>query len=372
MTNMKKCILGMACLWTVSVAMAQTSLKEAFRDCWRMGVAVNQWQAAGEYPGESAMIARHFDAVVAENCMKCEVIHPQEHVYDFTLADQFVDQANRNGQFVVGHCLIWHSQCAPWFFVDGEGKQISAGELKKRMKEHIFTIVGHFKGRVDAWDVVNEAVEDDGSFRQSKFYEILGENYIRLAFQYAHEADPSAALYYNDFSMAKPAKRDKVAQFIGQLREEGIRVDAIGVQGHLTLDSDSAEKYAEAIEAFAATGAKVMITELDVSALPNPFGHSGANVADRFAYRPEMDPYTKGLSPEAEAAWEKRYLDFFRMLLAHRECIDRVCLWGLTDGNSWRNDFPIKGRTDYALLFDRKAQPKPIVEKLIGLLDEKK
>ncbi|MBR6202999.1 MAG: endo-1,4-beta-xylanase, partial [Bacteroidaceae bacterium] len=183
------------------------SLQEAYRDYWRMGVSVNQWEVKAEeavgsnlsYSGGVSAdqtshyqaIAQHFGWVVPENCMKCEVIHPQEGLYDFTLGDQLVEKALANGQHVVGHCLIWHSQCAPWFFVDDEGKQVSAEVLKKRMKDHIFTILGHYKGKVEGWDVVNEAFNDDGTLRRSKFYEILGEDFIPLAFQYAHEADPT-------------------------------------------------------------------------------------------------------------------------------------------------------------------------------------
>ena len=233
---------------------AQTTLWEAYRDYWYTGVSVNQWQVEADNSGANVhdvtgqvsndqtadwpVIAKNFNWVVAENCMKCEVIHPREGVYDFTLADQFVNKAKAAGMKVLGHCLIWHSQCAPWFHYDSEGKPVSRDLLKKRMREHIYTIVSHFRGRVDAWDVVNEAFEDDGTPRQSLFHQILGTDYIPLAFQYAHEADPAAQLFYNDFSMNKAAKVEGVCRFFRPLIEQGLPVTAIGMQGHMILEDN--------------------------------------------------------------------------------------------------------------------------------------
>ena len=237
------------------------------------------------------------------------------------------------------------------------------------MREHIYTIVSHFKGRVDAWDVVNEAFEDDGSPRQSLFYQILGTDYIPLAFRYAHEADPSAELYYQDYSMNKAAKVEAVADFFRPLIRQGLPVHAIGMQGHMVLEGNNyIEEYAHSIETIAALGIPTAFTELDLSVLPNPYGFTGANVSDRFAYRPEMDPYKKGLTKEQEAAIEQFWISFYQLLLRNQEHIQRVNFWCLNDAGSWRNDFPIKGRTDYATLFDRQNRPKPFVKKLIDLV----
>jgi len=371
---------------------AQTTLWEAYRDYWYTGVSVNQWQVEADNSGANVhdvtgqvsndqtadwpVIAKNFNWVVAENCMKCEVIHPREGVYDFTLADQFVNKAKAAGMKVLGHCLIWHSQCAPWFHFDSEGKPVSRDVLKKRMREHIYTIVSHFRGRVDAWDVVNEAFEDDGTPRQSLFHQILGTDYIPLAFQYAHEADPAAQLFYNDFSMNKAAKVEGVCRFFRPLIEQGLPVTAIGMQGHMILednvDNSVIRQYEHSIETIAATGVPTFFSELDLSVLPNPYGFSGANISDKFAYRPEMDPYTKGLSKEQNAKMEQFWIDFYKMLIPHHKDILRVNFWCLNDANSWRNDFPIKGRTDYATLFDRQSRPKPVVQKLIDLVREGK
>ena len=372
---------------TTTAVQAQTSLAEAYRDYWYTGVSVNQWQVKADLTGANEhdvtgqvsndqtadwpVIVNNFNWVVAENCMKCEVIHPKEGVYDFTLADQFVDKAKAAGLKVQGHCLIWHSQCAPWFHFDEDGKLVSPEVLKKRMREHIYTIVNHFKGRVDAWDVVNEAFEDDGSPRKSLFYQILGTDYIPLAFQYAHEADPNALLFYNDYSMNKATKVTGVANFFRPLIRQGLPVTAIGMQGHMILE-DGAEQiisqYDNSISTIAATGVPTFFSELDISVLPNPYGFSGANVSDRFAYRPEMDPYIEGLPKEMETAVDNFWVDFYKMLIRHRQDILRVNFWCLNDANSWRNDFPIRGRHDYATLFDRNSQPKPVIQKLIDLV----
>ena len=374
-------------LGTVS-AQSRRGFADAYRDYWFTGVSVNQWQVAADLTGTNEhdvtgfiagdqtndwpAIVENFNWVVAENCMKCEVIHPQEGVYDFTLADQFVNKAKAAGLKVQGHCLIWHSQCAPWFHYDKDGKLVSPEVLKQRMREHIFTIVSHFKGRVDAWDVVNEAFEDDGTPRKSLFWQILGTDYIPLAFQYAHEADPSIQLFYNDFSMNKPTKVEGVANFFRPLIQQGLPVTAIGMQGHMIMEDNVnnsvIKQYEHSIETIASLGVPTFFSELDLSVLPNPFGFSGANISDKFAYRPEMDPYKKGLTREQEARMEQFWIDFYKMLIPHHKDILRVNFWCLNDANSWRNDFPIKGRTDYATLFDRQNKRKPVVDQLIELV----
>ena len=364
--------------------MAQ-ALKDAYRDCWYTGVSVNQWQVAADTSGQNThnvtgmissdqtkdwpVIVGNFNWVVAENCMKCEVMHPEEGVYDFTLADQFVDKAKAAGLKVLGHCLIWHSQCAPWFHYDKQGKLVSKEVLKKRMREHIYTIVNHFRGRVDAWDVVNEAFEDDGTPRKSLFYEILGTDYIPLAFQYAHEADPTIELYYNDFSMNKAKKVEGVCDFFRPLIRQGLPVTAIGMQGHMILeDNNYVSEYEHSIETIAALGVKTFFSEVDISVLPNPYAFSGAEVSKRFEYRPEMDPYKDSLPAQKEKELEEFWISFYQMLLRHKDNISRVSFWCLNDANSWRNDWPIPGRTDYCTLFDRQNRPKPFVQKLVELI----
>ena len=398
---MRKQLIAMALAALCHGQAGAQGLKDAYREYWRMGVSVNQWEVAdeiertkrrrqetnggqegntptadnagtGENAGHFPTIERHFDWLVAENCMKCEAVHPKEGVYDFTLADQLVDLARERGMHVVGHCLVWHSQCARWFFVDDEGNEVSAEVLKKRLREHILTVVGHFRGRVEGWDVVNEAFNDDGTLRRSKFYEILGEEYIPLAFQYAHEADPEAELYYNDYSMNLPAKCDGVVSFFRPLVEEGLPLCAVGMQGHMTLgDADYVAQYERSIRAITSMGVKTQFTELDLSVLPSPWGFSGADVGSDMEYRQRLDPYTDGLPDEVAERAADFWTSFFRMLMPHRDDILRMGFWNLTDGNSWRNGFPVRGRTDYATLFDRQCMPKAAVGRLIDLAGEK-
>lgn len=372
----------------LSVPACGQGLKDAYRDYWRTSVSVNQWEVqaqpgyenkldytgfiGGDQTAHWTNVEKHFDWVVAENCMKCEVIHPQEGVYDFTLADQFVDKALASGLKVMGHCLIWHSQCAKWFHYDKDGKLVSKEVLKKRMKEHITTVMSHFKGRVSAWDVVNEAFEDDASPRNSLFYQILGTDYIPLAFQYAHEADPTAELYYNDFSMNKPQKIEGVVEFFRPLIEKGLPVTAIGLQGHMILednvDNSVIKQYDHTIKTVATLGIPAFFSELDLSVLPNPYGFSGANVSDRFSYTPDKDPFKDGLTKQQAQKMNLFWVDFYKMLISNKENILRVGFWCVNDANSWRNDFPIKGRTDYATLFNRDNSPKECVSEIINLV----
>ncbi len=365
------------------------SLYKAYEDCWYTGMSVNQWEVAPQegsnnhdYTGGFSLdqtkdwdiITKHFNWVVAENCMKCEVIHPEQNRYDFTLADQFVEKAKAAGLKVMGHNLIWHSQCAKWFHYDKDGNLVSADTLKARMKEHITSVLNHFKGKVDAWDVCNECFEDDGSFRNSLFYQILGPEYIELAFKYAQEADPDIELFYNDYSMNKASKIEGVCNYFKPLIENGLKVSAIILQGHIILEDGAQNiinQYDHSIKCVEALGIKTGFSELDLSILPNPFGFSGANVSDKLAYRPEMDPYREGLPKEKQDEVDEFWIDFYKMLLTHKDNIQRVGFWCLNDANSWKNDFPIRGRMDYATLFDRNNKAKSTIKKLVELRKEK-
>ena len=357
-----------AIVWvSCSVPKAQKplTLKDAFADKFYIGTALNEGQITGKDTAAVVVIKQQFSAIVAENCMKSEELRPQEGEFDFSLADQFVDFGEANNKFITGHCLIWHSQAPKWFFIDSEGNDVSREVMIERMKDHIYTVVGRYKSRIKGWDVVNEAFMEDGSWRESKFYQIVGEDFVKLAFQFAHEADPDAELYYNDYNEWYPGKRDAVVQMIRDFKAEGIRIDGIGMQGHIGMDSPSVEEYEAAIEAYAGEGMKVMITELDMSILPHPRKDVGADISTSFEYQQQLNPYTEGVPGSEMEKWDNRMLDFFRLFLKHSDVISRVTLWGVSDATSWKNDFPVRGRTDYPLLFDRNYQPKSIVPKLI-------
>lgn len=339
------------------------SLKEAVGNRFLIGTALNVFQSSGRDTNAVNIVKKHFNAIVAENCMKMEEVHPEEGKYTFDQADQFVKFGEDNGLTITGHCLIWHSQCPEWFFQDENGKEVSPEVLKQRMKDHIYTIAKRYKGKLKGWDVVNEAIIEDGSYRKSKFYQILGEEFIPLAFQYAHEADPDAELYYNDYGMDNEGRRNGVVKLIRSLKEKGLRIDAVGMQGHMGMDYPKIEEFEKSMLAFAAEGVKVMITEWDMSALPT--ARQSANITDTIAFRKSLNPYTETLPDSVSQAWNARMKQFFNLFEKHADIVTRVTAWGVTDGDSWKNDFPMKGRHDYPLLFDRNYQPKAFVTELI-------
>lgn len=350
---------------------AQTNLKDATEDHFLFGVALNTRQAAEQNQVETAIIKDHFSSIVAENCMKAAELQPEEGRWFFDDADRFVALGQKNKQAIIGHCLVWHSQLPRWFTVDENGNDVSPEVLKERMRTHIHTVMSRYKGKIHGYDVVNEAFNDNGTYRNSKFYQILGKDFIRLAFEYAAEADPDAQLYYNDYSMHLPKKCDAVVELVKELKAAGIRIDAVGMQGHMGMEGPSVEEFETSINKLAGVGVKVMVTEWDISILPSPYHHTGANLADRFRYSEEMDPYRQGVPAEVQAEWDARVLEMFDLFLKHSDVIDRVTVWGLSDGMSWKNDFPMRGRCDYPLLFDRNNQAKPVIQKMIKLANSK-
>lgn len=351
----------------VKITMQQATLKDAYAGKFYIGTAMNTPQITGSDTASIKVIKEQFSAIVAENCMKSGPIHPKEGEFDFTLADQFVEFGVQNNKFITGHCLVWHSQAPRWLFTDSLGNEVSPEVLTQRMKTHIYTVVGRYKGKIKGWDVVNEAIEDDGSYRNSKFYQILGEDFIKLAFQFAHEADPDAELYYNDYSMAEPGKRARVVAMVKKLQQQGVKIDGIGMQTHVGLDYPSLQEFEASMEAYGALGVNVMFTEMDISVLPTPNRNTSSDIANNAAYKESLNPYTEGLPDSARIAFNQRYVDFFKLFLKHDNYVTRVTMWGVNDANSWKNGFPVRGRTDYPLLFDRENQPKSVVPILIDL-----
>lgn len=351
---------------------AKETLRSATEGKFLMGVALNSGQINQRDQVEADQIKMHFSSIVAENSMKSVVMQPTENKFNFDEADKLVALGEKNNQKVIGHCLIWHSQLPRWFMVDENRQVVSAEVLKQRMRSHIHAVVSRYKGKIKGYDVVNEAFGDNGSYRKSRFYQILGKDFIKLAFQYAHEADPDAELYYNDYSMAGARKCDAVVEMVKELKAAGCRIDAVGLQCHINLDEPGVEEYETTIKKLAAVGVKVLITEWDISILPNPFNHTGANVSDRFQYSKEIDPYKNGVPKDVQKAWDNRVKDMFALFLKYHEVIDRVTIWGLSDRTSWKNNFPMPGRTDYPLLFDRNNQPKKVINDLIKMAKKTK
>ena len=368
------CILSSCVTVSQKEAKAENecTLKEALYGKFYIGAALNEKQITGKDTMSLQILEKHFNSIVAENCMKSMLIHPQEDEYNFATPDKFVELGEKNGMFIIGHTLIWHSQLSRWFCVDEKGENVSPEILKARMKEHISTIVGRYKGRIKGWDVVNEAILEDGSYRKSKFFEILGEEFIPLAFQYANEADPDAELYYNDYNEWHQGKQQTVVELIKTLKGRGLRIDGIGMQGHVGMEYPSLEDYEKAIIAYTNEGVNVMITEFDISILPSPGRDVGADVSTNFEYQKELNPYTEGVPDPVSAAWNNRMNDFFKLFLKYSDRVSRVTMWGVSDGDSWKNNFPVRGRTDYPLLFDRNYQPKPVVKDITDECSKKK
>ncbi|MCR5711552.1 MAG: endo-1,4-beta-xylanase [Prevotella sp.] len=368
---MKNIRVGLALLSLASTFLhvEAQGLKDTVGKHFLMGTAINVSQTAGTDSLSTATITRHFNCIVAENCMKPEGMQPQEGKFKWRKAERFVKFGEDRGMTVIGHVLVWHSQTPDWFFKDTEGKPATKEQLIERMRTHILTVVGHFKGRIKGWDVVNEAIEDNGTYRQSPWYQIIGPEYIELAFRFAHEADPDAELYYNDYSMSNPAKREKVCQIVNDLKAKGLRIDGVGMQSHNGLSWPNLSEYEASIDAFADCGVKVMITELDLNVLPNPDSFGGAEVSQNFEYNERMDPYKNGLSADMEQRIYDRWIKLFDIYKRHEHQISRICLWGVSDGQSWMNDWPIQGRTAYPLLFDRQYQPKPVVNEIIKMYE---
>jgi endo-1,4-beta-xylanase len=260
--------------------------------------------------------------------------------------------------YIIGHTLVWHRQTPDWVFEDGNGKPASREMLLNRLRDHIHTVVGRYKGRIKGWDVVNEAIEANGTMRQSKWMKIIGGDYIAKAFEFAHEADPDAQLYYNDYSLENEPKRSGAIQLIKKLQAGGIRVAAVGLQGHDRLNWPTAEQQDATIAAFAKLGIKVNITELDIDVLPPVSEDTGPGLKLTPELEGKLNPFAASFPEAIQKEQAKRYGELFAVYLKYREVIDRITFWGVTDGDTWLNNWPVRGRTNYPLLFDRDGRPK--------------
>jgi endo-1,4-beta-xylanase len=333
------------------------SLKTTFKDNFLIGAALNSSQFMREDYQAEKLIRTQFNSISPENVMKWESIHPEQQNYNFTSADKYVEFGLEENMFIIGHTLVWHSQLPAWV-VSGSSPKDSAIVLN-RIKEHISTVVGRYKGKIKGWDVVNEALEEDGTLRKSDYLRVLGESYIKKAFEYAALADPKAELYYNDYNLEIPAKREGAIRLIKKLKAKGVKVDGIGMQGHWGLTFPTLEEIEKSIVLYSELGVKVMITEMDISVLKNPWDFNGADVSQKFEEDDKLNPYPKELPDSVQALLAERYKSIFQIFYKHRDKISRVTFWGVNDGQSWLNSFPISNRTNYPLLFDRNYKPKP-------------
>ena len=333
-----------------AAAHQEAALKDLMPRGMVIGVALNQRQFEGTDTAAVDIVTKQFNQISPENVLKFQPIHPAADRYAFEAADRFVQFGADRRMQVVGHTLVWHSQTGAWVFQGADGKPPDRDTLLARMRDHIRTVVGRYKGRIHGWDVVNEAIDEDGSLRRSPWQVGIGE-----AFEFAREAAPDAELYYNDFNLEKPAKRAGVIKLVRDLQARKVRIDGIGNQGHWRLDTPAIEEIDTTLVELHATGLKVMYTELDINLLPNTPRGADPAIAN---------PYANGLPDEVQQQLARRYGDVFRLFLKHRNGVTRVTFWGLSDADSWLN----RGRMNYPLLWDRQRRPKPAFDAVVEVL----
>ena len=342
------------------------SLSDRYKDLFHLGAAINEDIILGKDLQSKNIVTSEFNSITPENSLKWMFLQPFPNKFNFGAADKYVELGIKNNMHIVGHALVWHNQLADFMKTTR-----SRSEFKKHVENHINTVVSRYKGKIDAWDVVNEAFNENGSLRPSVFKKQMGDSYIEDVFKLAETADPDADLIYNDYNLYKPAKRAGVLKMVKKLQENGTKINAIGVQAHWRLNSPSLMEIEQIILDISDLGVEVMFTELDVTVLPNPWDLVGAEVTQNFSKfegDPKMDPYPKALPKSVEKQLAKRYEDIFKLFVKHQDKISRVTFWGVMDKHSWLNDWPINGRTNYPLLFDRNYQPKKAYYKLINLI----
>lgn len=335
-----------------------------------IGAAVNQRQSDGKDAAAIAIVTRHFNQVSPENLLKWGPVHPEPDRFNFEPADRYVEFGRRNGMVVVGHVLLWHQQTPAWVFAGEGGRKLDRATALARLEGHIKAVVGRYQGRIGGWDVVNEALEEDGTLRRTPWLEAIGEDYVEKAFALAHEADPSAELYYNDYNLWKPAKRDAAIRLVQGLKAKGLRVDAIGEQAHWGIDDPPLPAIDEMLAAMRKAGLAVHVTELDMDVLPRDPDMWGADLSKKATIRAATNVYPDGLPPAMQEKLARRYADVFALFLKHD--VGRVTFWGVTDATSWLHDFPIPGRVNYPLLWDREGREKPAFAAVAEVLRTRK
>ncbi|TCN00732.1 endo-1,4-beta-xylanase [Paenibacillus sp. BK033] len=316
------------------------ALHSVYKDYFDIGAAVNLTTIASQ----KDVLTAHYNSLTAENDMKFERVHPSEEAYTFEAADKIADFAAANGMKLRGHTLVWHNQTPDWVFEAPGGEPADRETLLARMKSHIDTVVGRYKGIIYCWDVVNEVIEDKSGvwLRESKWLNLAGENFIAKAFEYAHAADPNALLFYNDYNECNPEKRDKIIRLVQSLQAKQVPIHGIGLQGHWNLNGPSLAEIREAIERYAATGLKLQVTELDIS------------VFDHDDKRTDLtEPSADMLERQAE-----RYGQVFELFREYKEVITAVTFWGAADDYTWLDNFPVRGRKNWPFVFDGKHEPK--------------
>ena len=330
-------------------------LKDYFKDYFIIGVAVSPQALKTD---EAGLILQEFNSMTPENAMKMGPIHPRENEYNWAGGDSIAAFAKKNKLKLRGHTLCWHNQTPRWFFTDSStGNLVSKVILLQRLKDHIIAVVSRYKGVIYAWDVVNEAISDkkDEYFRNSLFYQICGEDFIAKAFQYAHEADPAALLFYNDYNEINPVKREKIIRMIKDLKAKGVPIHGVGLQGHWAINEPSKEQLEKTLQDFSTLGLNMQITELDISVYPKEHDARERKAADADTV----------FTAEKEQKQIEVYKTCFELFKKYKQFISSVTFWNITDRHSWLDNFPVRGRKDYPLLFDAQLKPKKVYWEIV-------
>ena len=330
-----------------SASTGMKGLKDYYKNYFPVGVAVSPWALKSD---EASLVLQQFNSLTPENAMKMGPIHPQENAYNWNGADSIVAFAQRNKLRVRGHTLCWHNQTPSWIFKDASGNTVTKEVLLQRLKDHITAVVSRYKGKIYAWDVVNEAISDrpDEYLRNSQWLRICGDEYIAKAFQWAHEADPDALLFYNDYNEISPVKRDKIFRLVKGLKDAGVPVHGVGLQGHWAVNEPSGEQLESTLKKFSELGVTMQVTEMDISVYPKEH--------DARERRPE-DANTS-FTAEREEKQLAVYKMSFALFRKYKKFISGVTFWNISDRHSWLDNFPVQNRKDYPLLFDKDLKPK--------------
>lgn len=353
----RKFLTGLLSMFVAGSAFAQfgmpvdngpASLKDAYDGYFAVGVAVNQRNVSDSTQIE--LIKKEFNSITAENDMKPGELHPAEGVWNWERGDKIADFCRKNGIKLRGHCLVWHSQFCDWMFNDKNGKPVSKEVFYSRLRDHIHQVVNRYKDVVYAWDVVNEAMSDAGRgwrghepnpYRESKLYKLCGDEFIAKAFEYAHEADPDAILFYNDYNAATPIKRDRIYNMVKKMQDAGVPITGIGMQGHYNIYGPSEEDVDSALTKYSELVDHIHITELDIRCNEEMGGQLRFSRGENNA----IPPYIATLH-------EDQFARIFRVFRKHKDVIDNVTMWNLSDADSWL------GVNNHPLLFDENLKPK--------------
>lgn len=355
------------------------SLKDAYSDSFLIGAAISPYHFSDRNPETRDLLLKHFNAISPDNALKPESLHPRPDVWNFGPADAYCQFGKENGMWILGHTLCWHNQTPAFFWTRPDGKTMSKDEIFESIRGYVETVCTHFLGQVDAWDVINEIVSEEGGYRDLGWVHALGgdpavvDEFVKHVFRCAEKYAPGTELYYNEFNCWRPTKLAGIVRLVKMLQADGIRIDGVGIQAHWGLGYPKNEYIVDAIEQLSALGVKVNVSELDVDVLPISKDAQviGRSLQDPMYQQEEfeafLDPYKDGLPEEVEDQLAARYEELFRIFYDHRDQIARVTFWGTHDGTSWKNDSPIAHRTNYPLLFQRDYTPHKAYYSVLGV-----